>query len=214
MNPTHPHPANPPGTGLHRKMPAEEIHALPLVTCPLAIHFIREPHAVHEAARELAKERLLGFDTETRPTFQKGDVHPPALLQLAGSQAVYIFRLLDLGLPHELQHILADPAIIKAGVAVGRDLAELKSLARFEPAGFVDLGTVARENNLQHHGLRGMAALLLGCRVSKGARLTNWSRANLPDLALTYAATDAWIGRRLYETLCELPNIHGIPRAH
>jgi len=92
---------------------------------------------------------------------------------------------------------------VKAGVATDRDLHELRELTEFPPRGFVDLGAVAKKNGIQHHGLRGLAALLLGCRITKGAQLSNWERPDLPAHAVQYAATDAWIGRRIYVALKE-----------
>ena len=153
------------------------------------------------AVRALRRETLLGFDTETRPSFQKGETHPPALIQLAGKDAVYLFHLPGLGLPAELTDLLTDARIVKAGVANDRDLRELRGLRDFAPRGFVDLGECAAAYGIPHQGLRGLAAVLLGCRISKGARFTNWERTDLDDRALQYAATDAWIGRRIYEAL-------------
>lgn len=189
---------------VYRKMPREEMRDLPLASFGGKIHFIRKHEDAERAVHELSTEKLLGFDTETRPTFKKGESHPPALLQLCGSRDAYIFRLPDIGLPTALAALLGNPDIVKAGVAVNHDISELKNITPFETAGFVDLGNVARKKGLQHHGLRGLAALLLHCRISKGAQLTNWSRADLPDHALLYAATDAWIGRRLYEAIHKL----------
>jgi ribonuclease D len=171
-----------------------------------------------QAVAELRGETLLGFDIESRPSFTKGRVYPPAILQLAGRHAVYIFQLRTLGLPPELTAILADARTVKAGVAIGRDVRELRQLREFEPRGFVDLGECAMRRDLKHHGLRGLAAILLGCRISKGPRMTNWERRELPEPALRYAATDAWIGRRIYEAmrdgglLADIPHSFESPR--
>ncbi|MDI6775443.1 MAG: 3'-5' exonuclease [Verrucomicrobiota bacterium] len=184
-----------------RKLTPEEINRLPLAQYPGRIHVVRAREHMLRAVRELGKKLLLGFDIEKRPCFKKGEFHPPALLQLAGRTDAHIFVLHALGLPVELTAILANPGIIKAGVAVGRDVKELRDLTEFEPRGFVDLGALAEEGGIPHRGLRGMAALLLGCRIPKQAQLTNWALPQLPERALRYAATDAWIGRRLYEVM-------------
>ena len=167
------------------------------------IHVVRTHPQMLVAVRELRHETLLGFDTEQRPSFRKGESHPPALMQLAGRRAVCLFQLHTLGLPVELRDLLANPGIVKAGVATARDLQELRALTEFQPRGFVDLGVCAKRSGMQHHGLRGLAALLLGCRISKSAQLTNWERPVLPAPALQYAATDAWISLRIYEALKE-----------
>ena len=189
--------------GLDRKLNADEINALPLASYEGPIHFVRSPEEMKRAVRELEGERLLGFDTETKPCFRSGESHPPVLLQLAGRHSVYIFQLRDLGLRRELTEILSDELVVKAGVANSRDVKMLKELTCFEPRCFVDLGECAKACGMQHHGLRGLAALLLGKRISKGAKLTNWEQPNLSMRALVYAATDAWIGRSIYEVMKE-----------
>ena len=188
---------------LDHKLSPEEINRLDIAAYRGPIHLVRTRAQMRAAVGELRHETLVGFDTEKRPSFAKGESHAPALIQLAGRKAVYVFQLHVIGLPAELTAILADPRIIKAGVATGRDLHELQALAEFEPRGFVDLGTCAMKSGMKHHGLRGLAALLLGCRISKSAQLTNWERQDLPERALQYAATDAWIGRRIYEAMKE-----------
>jgi ribonuclease D len=188
-------------------MTPEEINALPMASYQGPIHLIGRPDQVPEAVRALRCEKLLGFDTETRPAFRKGESYPPALLQLAGSHDVWLFQLQPMGLPRELAGILSDPTIVKAGVSIAQDLKKLRELTDFSPAGFVDLGGRARQAGLQHHGLRGLASVLLGCRISKGAQLTNWARPDLPGPALRYAATDAWIGRRIHEAIESIPSV-------
>lgn len=198
---TPPHPAPAPHDERTRKLSADEINRLPMAAYDGTIHVVETPEQVESAVRALRHEHLLGFDTETRPTFRKGEHYPPALLQLAGEHAVWLFKLTRLGLPPAVASILADPNIVKAGVSNARDISELRALTPFEPAGFVDLGHVAKHRRVPHHGLRGLSAVFLGCRISKSAQLTNWARPDLPARSLQYAATDAWIGRRLYQAM-------------
>jgi len=168
------------------------------------IHLIQSSEQVEDAVRELEKETLLGFDTETRPTFRVGESYPPALLQLAGERAVYVFQLRYCHLPQSLRRLLAHPKIIKAGVALDRDIKELKKLAPYKPAGFVDVGELARQAGCMNHGLRGLATLLLGFRVSKNCQRSNWAQRKLTRAQIEYAATDAWVGRELYHKLQQL----------
>lgn len=198
---THPHPAPAPHGERTPKLSADAINRLPMAAYEGPLHVIETPAAAESALRAIRRESLLGFDTETRPAFRKGEKHPPALLQLAGAHDVWIFKLIKLGLPPGVAAILADPDIIKAGVSNARDVSELRQLTDFTPAGFVDLGHVAKRAGEPHQGLRGLAAVFLGCRISKSAQLTNWARPDLPARSLQYAATDAWIGRRLYEAM-------------
>ena len=187
-----------------QRLSKEEISACPLVRWQGPIRLIRTPEEMTEAVQVLELENLLGFDTETRPSFRKGESYPPALLQLAGAREVFIFQLPRLGLPEPLRSILAAPGIVKAGVAPSHDLRELRKLAPFEPAGFVDLSRLAKQTGIKNHGLRGLTAVLLGCRIAKGARTSNWARDDLSAKQLDYAATDAWLGRELYLKLVQL----------
>jgi len=181
-----------------RKLSKEEINALPIGKWEGPVRLIRTQDQAREAAHALASESIIGFDTETRPAYRKGESHPPALLQLAGESEVYIFQLAQTGLPGPLRKILSDPEIIKAGVSLAYDLCELKKLTPFRPAGFVELASLARKAGIPHHGLRGLAASLLGFRLAKGAQTSNWARTELTPAQISYAATDAWAGRELY----------------
>jgi ribonuclease D len=162
------------------------------------ISLVRSSDGLSAAMTRLAGQTLLGFDTETRAAFNKGESYLPSLLQLAGNNEVFIFQLKHLGLAKPLCEILADPAIIKAGVSLDYDIRELKKLARFKAAGFVDLGNVAKKSGIKNHGLRGLAAVLLRIRIAKGLQTSNWAKDVLTPQQLRYAATDAWVGRRLY----------------
>lgn len=186
------------------RMTREQINAHPIRKYQGRIHLIRRSEQIEPAVRQLEKETVLGFDTETRPTFRVGQSYPPAVLQLAGEQAAYIFQLQHCRLSQALCRLLANPQIIKAGVAWDRDVQELKKLAAFTPAGFVDVGELAKRAGCTHHGLRGLATMLLGFRVSKHAQTSNWAQATLTRAQIEYAATDAWVGRELYQKLQRL----------
>jgi ribonuclease D len=185
-------------------MTREQINAHPIRKYSGRIHVICRSEQVEPAVRQLEKEKVLGFDTETQPTFRVGQSHLPAVLQLVGEQAAYIFQLQQCRLSQALCRLLANPQIIKAGVAWDRDVQELKKLASFQPAGFVDVGELAKQAGCTHHGLRGLATLLLGFRVSKHAQTSNWARRTLTRAQIEYAATDAWVGRELYQKLQRL----------
>lgn len=187
-----------PRPGFAQRMTKEEINACPIRRWEGVVRVVRTAAEVRLAVRALTEESILGFDTETRPAYHKGESYLPSLLQLAGEQEVYLFQLKHLGLPEPVREILADPKVVKAGVSLAYDLQELHKLARFEPAGFVDLGKLAKEAEIKNHGLRGLAAVLLGFRVAKGAQTSNWARDVLAPAQIQYAATDAWVGRELY----------------
>ncbi len=183
------------------RLTKEQINAHPVRKYQGRIHLIQRSEQVEQAVRQLEKEKVLGFDTETRPTFRVGQHYLPALLQLAGEHAVYIFQLRHCRLSKALCRLLANPEIIKAGVALDRDVQELNKLAPFKPAGFVDVGKLAKQAGCKNHGLRGLATLLLEFRVSKYSQTSNWARRTLTRAQIEYAATDAWVGRELYHKL-------------
>ncbi len=187
--------------GFDRRMTRDEINDCPIRRWSGPVRVIRTGSELNTAVEDLAGHALLGFDTETRPAYTKGEHYPPSLLQLATEHEVFLFQLKHLGLPTPLRELLADPAVIKAGVSLAYDLRELTNLAPFEPAGFVDLGDLARKCGIKNQGLRGLAAVLLGFRITKGAQTTNWARNELTPKQIAYAATDAWVGRELYLAL-------------
>jgi ribonuclease D len=180
------------------KLSKTEINSLPLRYYNGAIRIIQTAEQAKDACAILIKEKVLGFDTETRPAFKKGQSYLPSLLQLAGTKVVYLFQLSQCGLTDSIIILLSNVNIIKSGVAINQDLTELQQILNFEPAGFVDLGDIARSKGLPHHGLRGLAAYLLKFRISKSGRTSNWSVNQLTKKQIKYAATDAWVGRELY----------------
>ena len=185
------------------RMSKEEINKVPIRRYEGPIHIIRTEDEMLNAVHILNKETLLGFDTETRPAFQKGEHYTTALLQLAGEKEVFLFHLKNIGLPKPIAEIFANPNIIKAGVAIDYDISELQKLYEFDPMGFIDLGDHARQMGIQNLGLRGLAAVTLGFRISKSASTSNWENNNLTNSQIKYAATDAWVGREIYLAILE-----------
>lgn len=175
-----------------------EINRLPMRRYEGPIHVIHTPAAAKQGAETLSSEALLGFDTETRSAFRVGESYGPSLLQLASEKEVYLFQIEQTGLIPELREILSNPKIIKSGVAIRRDVNELRDMADFKPAGFVDLADCAKRSKIKNLGLRGLGALFLGFRISKGEQVSNWAKRKLTESQITYAATDAWLGREIY----------------
>jgi ribonuclease D len=153
---------------------------------------------LNEALDDMRQERVVGFDTETRPAFRKGERYDPALAQFATARAVYLFQLRRVDVIPGLAEVLSAPGIVKAGVAVARDLLELKNLFAFAERNVVDLGVIARRRGLGQTGLRNLAGIFLACRVAKSSRTSNWAATTLTPAQINYAATDAWICRELY----------------
>jgi len=181
-----------------KKLEKQEINALPLKTYDGKIFIINRLQDVKTSCGILQKENILGFDTETRPAFQKGEYYTPSIIQLAGEKSVYIFQLHQVGFCKPLKQLLSNRGVLKCGVAIKHDLSQLNLLSEFIPRGFVDLGELARKSLVPHHGLRGLAAYFLHFRISKQAQLSNWNVKTLKKKQIIYAATDAWLGRELY----------------
>lgn len=177
----------------------EELMRYPVRHYDGPVVVINSDDAAETACARLRRERYLGFDTETKPSFRAGQVHPPALLQLAAQDAVYLFQLQSLRSLDRLADVLTDSSIIKAGVALEQDIAGLSRMLSVKPAGMLDLGVVAQRNGVKQLGLRSLTALFLGFRITKGPRTSNWERRELTPAQIRYAATDAWVSRLLYE---------------
>lgn len=156
---------------------------------------------INEAIEYLSSHTVLGFDTETKPSFQKGQQFGVAILQLATNDRAYIFRLKNLSDYHKLFEIFKNPLIIKVGVAIRDDIKALQKLLPFEPQGFVELSELAKKCLLKNMGLKGMCEEVLNVTISKKAKLSNWEISKLSQSQILYAATDAWIGKMIYDEL-------------
>lgn len=187
------------------KIPREIINTLPIFRYDGEVRLIRTAEDLAHAVPVLQAERVLGFDTETRPNFlRKERMNPPALLQLATADVVYLMQLTVLPLNAKIASVLANPHIVKTGVSILEDMRALQKLHAFEPAGLFDLGKAAHALGLETQGLRTLAANFFGFRITKGSRCSNWSQSVLTARQMTYAATDAWIGRRIYLYMLEI----------
>ncbi|MCU0462607.1 MAG: 3'-5' exonuclease domain-containing protein 2, partial [Bacteroidales bacterium] len=140
---------------------------------------------------ELKHEKILGFDTETRPSFRKGHRNKVSLIQLSTGKIACLFRINRIGLPDELAALLGNPGIIKAGVAIHDDIKVLKKIKRFNPDGFVDLQKYVKNFGIQSSGLKKLTAIVLGFRISKRQQVTDWEAEELTEAQQVYAATDA-----------------------
>ena len=183
----------------HVKLSKNEINALPLIQYKGHIEILTSKDNIQVAINDLKNYEVIGFDTETKPTFVKGPLNPPSIMQLACDDKVYIFQFDNDEIFKQLSSILSSKNITKCGVSVDRDLVELMYLSPFDPISFIDLGNIARENEIPHHGLRGLVAMFLKHRISKGSQTSDWSRISLSDSQISYAATDAWVSLELFK---------------
>ena len=171
---------------------------------PGEIIMINQDHEIPDALELLRLEPLIGFDTETRPAFSKGEVYQVSLLQLATTNHALLFRLHSLKDFSLLKLFFENDEIIKVGVAIRDDIRALQKTFPFEPKGFVELSEMAKTHNLKNFGLKGMTEEVLKLTLSKRAKLSNWEMKELKKDQIIYAATDAWIGREIYVALKNL----------
>jgi ribonuclease D len=187
----------------------ESIAALPLGQFGGRIIMVDNLESLHGALKMLHGHMILGFDTETKPTFKKGRTHNVAMLQLSNHDTCYIFRLNKIGLCDELVHLLSNPSIIKVGLSLKDDFRELSKMRIFKPAGFVDLQSYVEKFGIQDKSLKKLTAMILGIRISKSQQTSNWEAERLSESQLIYAATDAWACIEIYKKLRELEtNLH------
>jgi len=180
---------------------ADELNLLPLKAFDGKIHVITEATKLAKVYKEIEKHPVIGFDTETRPSFKRGQNYKVALIQLALPNQVYLIRTHFTGVPEELAAIFENPNIVKAGVAIHDDIKALQKFKKFEPGSFVDLSTVARKAGYQVESVKKLTGLFLGFRISKSAQTSNWEAPTLTEKQLEYAATDAWVCLQIYKHL-------------
>lgn len=178
----------------------EAIETMPLASFPGEIFVIDSlSEDYRRAIRYLKRQKILGFDTETKPCFTPHTPNPGvALLQLSGGGKAFLFRIKSLGMQRALCNILANPDIVKVGAATTDDVRGLQRYAKFKPASFVDLQKIVPEWGIRDKSVKKMAAIILGVKVSKTQQLSNWEADKLSDPQMKYAATDAWICREMY----------------
>ena len=178
----------------------EELEKLPLEAFKGEIVVIESPGIeYYKAIQYLRRQKVLGFDTETRPVFEPHHPHHGvALLQLSGPDKAFLFRVCKMGLRRRIRYLLSDPDIIKVGAASGDDVRCLQRLAPFEGKGFVDLQKIGWEWGIRDKSVKKMSGLILGIRISKTQQLSNWEADKLSPAQQLYAATDAWVCREMY----------------
>jgi ribonuclease D len=176
----------------------EELLQLPIGTFDGEIVVINNQEDMLSAANYLRTFDVIGYDTETRPSFRKGISNKVSLLQLSGADRCYLIRLSQTRLSSEIISILEDSSITKVGAAIRDDIRLMCQRQRFTPSGFVDLQSMVSKFGIKELSVKKMAAIILGVRISKAQRLTNWEAKTLTQSQQIYAATDAWICREIY----------------
>ncbi|WP_436414676.1 3'-5' exonuclease [Petrimonas sp.] len=179
----------------------EQVAELPLEIFAGRTVVIDHESKVEKAIAELLKHSKIGFDTETKPAFKRGQVHNVALMQLSTIDVCYLFRLNKIGYPDELDEIICNPHIKKIGLSLRDDFAALRKRSEKKPQNFIDLQSFVDEYGIDDNGLQRIYAILFGKKISKNQRLSNWEADFLTEHQKNYAAMDAWACLRIYNHL-------------
>lgn len=181
-----------------RAISRENLNELPVRRYEGPVNFVASPAQLHAARIDVLNERVIGFDTETRPAFRKGESYLPSIAQVATAKTVHIFPLRYPDTHRLLSEMLSSADIVKVGVSLANDLRTLKQRFEFSEHRITDLGVVAKRHGYAQTGVRNLAGIVLGFRIAKGAKTTNWAAPQLTPAQIAYAATDAWVCRELY----------------
>lgn len=181
----------------------EAVALLPAARFEGRIVVVDSEEAVEAACNDLQRYNMVGFDTETRPSFRAGVSYKVSLLQLSTPEVCYLFRLCNIRLSNPILKILGSHRIIKVGVDITGDIRSLHALRHFKADGFVDLQNEASRWGIEEKSLRKLSAIVLGQRVSKAQRLSNWEAGILTDQQKEYAATDAWVSMHILERMMQ-----------
>lgn len=179
----------------------DEIMELPLSSYPGKVVIAYTDDQIASAMAEINQCRAVGFDTEARPTFKKGQIRNVSLIQVDTGKKVFLLRVKESGLSDELIDFLENEDLIKIGIGLEDDYNLLKRLRDFQPGGFLDLNPFMKELGAESIGARNLSAMILEIRISKSAQTSNWENEVLTQKQIRYAATDAWICLEIYNKL-------------
>lgn len=189
---------------IYNSISNDTLNELPLRHYEGEVVVIENADEIPQMMGHLKSCNVLGFDTETKPAFKKGQTNQISLLQISSEEKTFLVRLNKTGLTKELVGLLASDEILKVGVGIRDDIRGLKRLTAFEDGGFIELQTKATDLGVKDFSLKKLAGILLEFRVSKRQRLSNWETETLSEGQITYAATDSWVALEIYKSLEEL----------
>ena len=179
----------------------EEVAELDLIQFEGPISVIDSMEAFEQEIDQIARQPVLGFDTETRPSFKKGKVYPTSLIQISSLEQAWILRVNRIGYPGPLLDLLSGEIPLKIGLGLQDDLRRLRADFQFEPDGFLDLQNYVQPFRIDEKGLKKISGIVLNRRISKSQQVSNWDADILSEAQLRYAATDAWICLMIYNSL-------------
>jgi ribonuclease D len=190
--------------GMGRTITKKEIAAFDNEEFKGKIFEIQTLKDIEEVVSYLDTFKYLGFDTETRPAFRKGNLYSVSLLQLSTNETCFLFRLNKIGFPKPLIELLSNSGTLKIGLSLHDDFSSMSRRMKFTPAGFIDLQKLVGEYGIDDISLQKIYALLFEKKISKNQRLSNWEAEVLTEGQKKYAALDAWACLKIYEKLCHI----------
>lgn len=183
----------------HVTISKAELSKLPTERYNGRIHLIDNIDKVGPAIERLRHAGVIGFDTETRPCFKKGQHHKVALLQLSSHTDCWLFRLNKIGLTEDIKDFLEDPEIIKIGLSIHDDFHNLRNIRPIEPKGFIDLQPFVKKYLISDNSLARIYSIVFGKRISKSQQLSNWEAPTLTQAQQNYASLDALACINIYD---------------
>ena len=181
----------------------EAINELELQGFTGQITVIEDPGQLYAAFQKIKKSPFVGFDTETKPNFKKGEANQVSLVQIAVADEVFLVRIHYTGMTDLLVNFFESTNVLKIGVALRDDIKDLQTIRDFKPANFIELNQIVKDIGIESNGLRKLTAIILGFRISKSAQTSNWENLELTDKQKQYAATDAWVCYEMYRELLD-----------
>lgn len=179
----------------------EQLYQLPPVLFDGEITVIETESSIKNAMKEIRSEGIVGFDTETRPSFKKGVSHQVSLMQVSTFNRCYLLRINKLGINPDIMEFLEDRSITKIGLSLKDDMRMLHKICEFSPNGFIDLQNIVKDYSIADTSLQKIFGIVFGSKISKGQRLTNWEAVELTHSQMNYAAIDAWACLKIYNEL-------------
>lgn len=176
----------------------EELNELPAGAFEGEIVIVDSKETMKKAYARLSRCEVIGFDTETRPSFRKGQINQMALVQLSSETTAFLFRLNKIALSRKILSILENERVVKVGASIRDDIKGIQRHNPFTPKGFVDIQSIVSRHGIGELSVRKVSGIVLGIRISKAQRLSNWEAQSLTPAQQLYAATDAWTCREIY----------------
>ncbi len=163
--------------------------------------FVCDIDSISKCITIFDNQTVLGFDTESKPSFKKGIQSKISIIQLADDKNALIFRIQHYRIHTELIALFENKNIIKVGSGIKQDLKQLQQVCTFNPQSFVDLQDLLKQKGYEVMGLKKMTELFLNKKLSKRQQLSNWNKPQLTEAQIRYAATDAYATYLLYQKL-------------